>query len=394
MEIISTTPSKTVPRSKIWLVYLAGLLLAIHFASVTYINSSLLKRFVGDGAVSALYALGSLLSILFLFLMPRILRKRGSVFAFLFFIALEIFAVFGMGSSSTAAVIIILFLLHIAGDSVLYLCLDVNMEEETKSEGTTGGKRGALLEFENIAWTLSPLALIFLVNKSSFSGVYLLSGAILIPLFIIVMLFFKNTRRSDQAQASIIASLNSLRHKSDEARVMAAQFLLNFFYSWMIIYMPLVLNEQMGFSWPQIGMIFSIMLLPYLLFELPIGILADRKYGETEIMTIGFIVMAFSTAFIPFIHSASFWLWAATLFVTRIGATLVEMSSESYFFKHVKEENTGIMSLFRTVRPLSYTLAPLIAFPIVFFTSYSASFYFLALFTSLGLFFIPRVDTK
>ena len=104
--------------------------------------------------------------------------------------------------------------------------------------------------------------------------------------------------------------------------------------------------------------------------------------------------MSLSTFIIPFLQSPIFWIWATVLFITRIGASLVEISSESYFFKHVKEEDTGLISLFRMARPLSFILAPLVAIPVVYFFSYSTSFYFLALLTLSGLLFIPKVDTK
>jgi lipopolysaccharide export LptBFGC system permease protein LptF len=87
-------------------------------------------------------------------------------------------------------------------------------------------------------------------------------------------------------------------------------------------------------------------------------------------------------------------MWALVLFATRIGASIVEVSNESYFFKHVKENDTALISLIRIARPLSFIVAPLFALPVIYFTSYSSSFYFLAFFVLLGLFFIPKVDTR
>ena len=192
----------------------------------------------------------------------------------------------------------------------------------------------------------------------------------------------------------IIPALRSLKRGSDQARIITVQFILNFFYAWMVIYLPLLLSKEMGFSWPQIGVIFTIMLLPFLIFELPAGILSDRKIGEREILALGFVIMFIATFIIPSLVSATFLVWAAILFATRIGASLVEISSETYFFKHVKEADTGLISLFRMTRPLAYVIAPLLALPIIYFFSYSASFYFLAFFVLLGLFFIPKIDTR
>jgi MFS family permease len=381
-------------KKRLTLTYTAGFLMAVHFAAVSYINSSLLEKFVNNGVLSSLYIVGSLLSILCLLVVPFLLRKYGSVPVFLFFIALEIIAVFGLGSVSIASLVIFFFLIHLSGDPSLYLCLDINMEDNTKEESTTGTKRSILLTISNFAWLLAPLAFIFLINKNGFGKVYLLSGLALIPLFLMVVFLFKNIKKADTNSSNIFKALKSLKGGGDKVRIIGVQFVLNFFYAWMVIYMPLLLNRQMGFGWDKIGYIFILMLLPFVLFELPAGYLADKKLGEKEILITGFFTMAVATFFIPFLNSPVFWVWGLVLFATRTGASLVEIGSETYFFKHVGKEDTGLISLFRVTRPFAYAISPLLAIPVIYFFSYSTSFFFLAILTLAGLFFIPKVDTK
>jgi MFS family permease len=103
------------------------------------------------------------------------------------------------------------------------------------------------------------------------------------------------------------------------------------------------------------------MLLPFVLFELPVGEMADEKYGEKEFLTMGFVIMGLSTIFISFVTVKIFWIWAALLFITRIGASFVEISSESYFFKQVNPEKTDVISFFRITRPLSFIVGPILA---------------------------------
>lgn len=368
--------------------------MAVHFALISYVNSSLLGQFVGNNILDILYIVGSIIGIFFLVLTPFLLRKFGSFFIFLFFIILEILAVFCMGSVSSAILIIFSFLIQIAVGSVLYLCLDINLEQETKTEGVTGSHRGVFLTFSNIAWVLSPLALTFLITQNNFSKVYFLSGLAMVLLFLIISLFFRNTKKATALSSNIFLAMASLIRQKDQFRITIVQFLLNFFYAWMVIYLPLLLNKEMGFGWDKIGLMFTIMLLPFLLFELPAGFLADKKIGEKEILIAGFIIMSLATFLIPILSTPVFWVWATVLFITRIGASLVEVSSESYFFKYVKADDTGTIDLFRMVRPLAYIIASLLALPIIYFSSYSTSFYFLSLFTLLGLLFIPKVDTK
>ncbi|MFH0804290.1 MAG: MFS transporter [Candidatus Zambryskibacteria bacterium] len=381
-------------KRRLRLVYLAGFLMAAHFALISYVNSSLLGQFVSIGVLNILYIVGSLLDIFLLSLAPFLLRRFGNILSFLFFIALEILVIFGMGFLTSAWLIIFLFILQLAIASVLYFWLDLCLEQETKTENTTGNKRGGLLTFANMAWVISPLALAFLISQNNFSRVYFSAGAILILLLLVVSLSFKNIKRVSVAKTKIFSGFKLLWREKDQLRIALVQFVLNFFYSWMVIYMPLLLSKEMGFGWDKIGLMFTIMLLPFLLFQWPAGFLADKKLGEKEILVTGFIIMSLATLLIPFLSAPVFWIWAAVLFATRIGASLIEVASESYFFKHVKEEDVSEISIFRMVRSFSYVLAPLIAFPIIYFFSYSASFGFLGLFTLSGLFFIPKVDTK
>src|SRR3989344_1380469 len=381
-------------NKRVYLVYLGGFLVAAHYALVVYLNSSLIKQFVGDNTLSLLYVIGSLCSIGTLLLAPFFLRKWGNVVTFLLFIFLEIIAVVGIGSVQLALIVLALFILHQAAESILYFCLDVALEHETTIEDTTGEKRSIFFTVQNVAWVLSPLMIAFLVRGDNFSNVYLLSGLMLAPLFILVFFFFRNPTLVKARDSYIGQAIKILFRGGDTARIFTIQFLLNFFYAWMLIYLPLTLNTEIGFGWDTIGVLFTIMLLPFILFEIPAGFLADRTFGEKDLLIIGLIIMTVATAFIPFLHTASFLLWAILLFSTRIGASIVEISAETYFFKHVKDKDTGLISFFRMAHSIARVFPPLFALLVLHFPSYGFSFLFLALITLSGLLFIPKKDTR
>jgi MFS family permease len=163
----------------------------------------------------------------------------------------------------------------------------------------------------------------------------------------------------------------------------------------MIVYTPIYMNKHIGFSWPEIGIIFTIMLVPFILFELPVGELEDDKYGEKEFLTIGFIVMGLSTLFISFITVKSFWMWATILFITRIGASIVEISSDTYFFKKVDDQKTDIISFFRITRPLSFIVAPLLATVILQFIPFQYIFIIIGSIMIIGAHYaLALTDTK
>ncbi|PIQ67008.1 MAG: hypothetical protein COV95_01075, partial [Candidatus Zambryskibacteria bacterium CG11_big_fil_rev_8_21_14_0_20_40_24] len=120
-----------------------------------------------------------------------------------------------------------------------------------------------------------------------------------------------------------------------------------------------------------------------------------KKYGEKEIVFIGLLIIAISVFFMPFIHSPSFLIWSAVLFLSRVGASIVEAGTESYFFKHVGGSDVNVISAFRIVRPLSYVAAPLVAFVTLRTFDLRNSYFVLAIIVSMGLYFILKIkDTK
>jgi MFS-type transporter involved in bile tolerance (Atg22 family) len=167
--------------------------------------------------------------------------------------------------------------------------------------------------------------------------------------------------------------------------VFAAQTLLRFFYAWMVIYTPLYLSQYIGFSWSQIGIMFSIMLLPFLILELPLGKVVDSAFGEKKIMVFGFVLLVATVACIPFLTTSTFAVWTGVLFTSRIGAACVEMATESYFFKHVNGSLADTISLFRMARPATYVAVSAVATLTLGIISLQWSFLILAVIMVIGV---------
>jgi MFS family permease len=121
------------------------------------------------------------------------------------------------------------------------------------------------------------------------------------------------------------------------------------------------------------------MLSPFVLLQYPLGRIADMRFGEKEILIFGLIVMGLATLMITTIESPTIWVWAITLLVTRIGAATVEVMSDSYFFKHVDEEDTGLVSVYRAVAPLAGVIMPILGALII------GAYSYIALFSCLGV---------
>jgi MFS family permease len=116
-----------------------------------------------------------------------------------------------------------------------------------------------------------------------------------------------------------------------------------------------------------------------------LGYIADKYIGEKEILVTGFIILAGSTALMSFVDSNSFWIWALVLFMTRVGASMIEIMTETYFFKKITSTDVSIIGAFRMTRPFIYTLSPLLGSLLLFVIDSKYLFLLLGIFMLYGI---------
>jgi MFS family permease len=164
----------------------------------------------------------------------------------------------------------------------------------------------------------------------------------------------------------------------------------------MVIYAPLYLYNIIGLSWSEIGIIFTIMLTPFVILEYPLGVIADKYLGEKEILMLGFGIAGTATiVFGTLGESVPLAAWGFVLFLTRVGASMIESMTEIYFFKKITDRNTNIISVFRNTIPVAYTIAPIIASVLLFRLPYQALFVILGFICWMGIFLSLRIhDTR
>ncbi len=341
-------------------LFVSNVFISFHYALIIYVNSSFLSSFFSETQVSALYIIGSILDTLLLLNASKILEKLGNYKFITYCIILETLATLGMAFSLVPFLSGLFFIVHLLTISMLLFNMDVLIEAVSTNEAMTGEIRATYLTLTSVTIVVAPTIVAYLLRGNMYIYVYGLSALALFPLWNI-MKRFKKLENPRVAHIQIRETVLAYLKDSNLYNIFISQFLLQFFYAYMVVYVPIYLTKYVGFSWSEIGIMFTIMLLPFILFELPIGELTDGKYEEREFLTIGFIIMGLSTLFISFITVKVFWIWTAVLFLTRVGASFVEISNESFFFKQVDKEKTDIISFFRMTRPISFILAPLLA---------------------------------
>jgi len=366
------------------IIYIVSFFFTLHAAVPVYINSSFLSTLISEKYVGLIYSVAALLAIIALILIPRLLKLVGDYFATLLFIVLEIVALIGIAFLEDANLIIALFIISSALITLISFDFDLIVEGFSKN-ASTGSIRGLYLTFANVAWIIAPTLAALLLANDAYWRVYLAAAIIFIPGLFIFAGRLESFKDPLYRMLHFRRAFAIVWHDKNLRYIFSISFLLQFFFTLMVIYTPLYLHEYIGFEWKEIGPMFSIMLIPFLLLEAPLGHLADKILGEKELLIAGFFMMALATGAIYFFAAHSFALWATILFMTRVGAACVEVMTETYFFKKVSAGDAAIIGLNRSVRPFAGLIGPLVATGILVVAALPSLFLALAVLMLFGI---------
>lgn len=335
---------------------------------------------------------GAASGILGYLIAPWIIRKLGNHTTSILLVCVQIGIFYGFISSSSIKTLAILFALQIAVASLIHLTLDIFLETYTDSH-KVGTVRGLYISTLNASWVIAPLIGSMLIGSTeNYRATYVAALAMLFPLLYLIYRNFPRFKDPIYRNFSPWQLIKKIFSSKDWVKLFTANIILQTFYAWMVVYSPIYLHKTIGFDWDEIGIILTIMLLPFVLIQYPLGKVADQKYGEKEIMAIGFTIMGIATIMLPLLSMKSVLIWAVALFITRIGAAAVEIMIETYFFKKVSIRDSAVLGSFRITRHASYILAPLITIIGLKFTTLPYLFTIVGVIALLGVY--PALTIK
>jgi MFS family permease len=366
-------------------IYASSFFFAFHSALLTYVESSFLGTFLSNTLIGVIFALSSIVAILGLVLMPTLLNKYGNYRILLFLLIIEIITLTILADlNSPIKLIIPIFIIHLAIYPLVFFSMDIFLESRSPNI-ITGKIRGIYLTIQNVAWIAPPLIAGLILSSGDYWKIFASAVTVLFPTFLIALWKFREFHDPPYTRIPFLSTIKEVWRRRDLYRIFMSSLLLSFFFSWMVIYTPLYLNKHMGMAWGDIGIIFTIMLLPFVLFSFPSGSLSDTRFGGKEMLSLGFVIMAISTGILTFVTSQSIIIWATLLFITRVGATLVQTMNESYFFKQINVSDVAIISVFRYAQPLGYLLGPIAASALLYFVDFRFIFLVLGIIMLYGL---------
>jgi len=381
--------------TELQLLYFFTAFLALHAAIPQYGNSGFLGTFLDEQTVGIVFAAASVLTLFALLNLPKILKRFGVYTTASSLIVLEIFTLIILGISTLSTLTIIAFILHLFLARSLFYTLDI-LTENLSAPERTGVIRATLLTVLNTAILVSPILLSLILGPDSRYGLmYLVAALMLVPALFFLSVGFRHFKDPIYDSINARGALSKILRSKDLFNIFAAGFLLRFFFAWMTIYTPLYLINTIGFDWSVLGLIFAFMLLPFVLFEISIGSAADKYIGEKEFLTTGFIITGLTTIALSFITVPNAILWALALFATRFGASLIEASTESYFFKQVEPSESGVVALYRALSPTAFFVAPIVSTLALIFIDIRYTFVVLGTVILTGVIYaLAIVDSK
>jgi fucose permease len=381
-----------------WSVYVLSLVYIFHSLIVAFINSTYMEQFLSPSGVGALFTLGSLLSVCAFLSFTPLLRRVGNNTLTTLIALLDIVALIVLGTTDSALLAIGAFLLFLTVNPLLFLSIDIYAESIIGSdESGTGSKRGLTLTLMSTASMLAPLTMgIITATTGTLNAVYLVAALCFLPFIIFLRVYYRGFIDPPYTSVAYQATIRKVMESRNLRNVCGAHFLLQMFFVWMIVYVPLYLVTDIGISWENLGNILAVAMAAYVLFEYPVGLLADRKWGEQEMMAIGFVILAITASLIGALPvSAGVGAWMVLMFSSRVGAALVETTTESYFFKQTQGGDADLINFFRLLRPLANVCGAFIGSICVALLPFSFTFFILGILMLPGILLAMRItDTR
>lgn len=338
-------------KNKVYAVSGAVFLLGFLETLYIYVLSTYFGEIVGAENVSYFYMAAYAAMLLSLLFLQPLIRYAGKARAAYFLFCVSIALLAFLAALPPSFGMLFVLVLFLTATSLIWVVLDVLLEGFSNDE-RSGRIRGLYLTVMNLGILIAPLLSSRILIESGYSGIFLIALIGFSFLFLYMLLVFRHDNEAPQEHIRLGSALRTvLRHRAlfDSYLIATA---LNFFYAMMIIYTPLYLLER-GFGWDAIGLIFTFMLLPFIFIQYPLGLFADRKYGEKELLILSFLITVAATLALGYFSEAGFAALVAMLVFTRVGVAGIEVLNESYFFKHISGRDVHIVAFFRTARPLA-----------------------------------------
>jgi MFS family permease len=339
--------------------YAMTFLYALHYAIPLYATSSYLHTFFNSSIVSAIYVIGSILALIASLSISKSI-KQFHRYEFTFVIALaELFVVALFGHSENHYLLPIFFIIHFILQILLFISLNVFIESFS-AHAKIGSIRGLFLAILNLGIFVSPLIGGVILSVFSFSMLYTISALTLVPYLYFLHTYLHHIKEPAYHTVNVFkAATQAFKNKNIRAAIIA-ELVVQSFYAVMIIYSPLYLTALGIPLTTYLTIILPIALVPLVILPYELGMLADKKYGEKEMLIIGLLILTLTTFITVILTTKDIRVWTLLFVASRIGASFVETMAFSYYFKKVDIRDPSLTALFINMHGMGTLLVSLV----------------------------------
>lgn len=377
-------------KKKLFILDAISFALGFQAALIAYVTSTYLKENTGMGSVGFFYFLAYAASLFVLLHTHHLVKQYGKSNIYLLFMGLKLCSLYGVAIFSHSIAGSIFALLVLFSGQLMWTALDIIIESFSK-DSVTGTIRGKHLAITNAGWLFAPALAARLAEGGGYRWVFLISAVFVTAVFLVSLRYLRNINHNIKKDLCLMDVLRKIFRRSNVAKIYYVSLTLEVFYAVMVVYTPIYLLS-LGYDWIAIGKIFTVMLVPFVILQYPIGVIADRKTGEKEWMMVAMVLMGIFTAFVAFMGKATIISWMVILFFTRIGAAIIEVLRDSYFYKQIQPSDVDLIDFFRTTRSISYIIATAACTVLIFFIELPMLFLVLAVFVLIAL--VPMYNMK
>jgi MFS family permease len=344
---------------------------------VVYVLSTFFEKSSGMVNIGIFYTVAYLFVLLIFLNLHKTVRRLGKSNVFFFTILMKILAIGLLIFSGAEKISIIWGIIYLIAAAIEWTMLDVILESFSQDQ-VSGRIRGLHLTVFNAGFLFGPFLSAKILEKFDFYGIFTLAFILASIIFVVALVGLRKVNHQFSQRLSVPNLIKKIWKRKNIIRIYWISFVLEAFFALMVIYIPIYLIDVMRFSWADIGKVFTIMLLPFVILQYPMGVLADKKFGEKEFLLFSIILMGLATLTVYFVYSQNIWVWALLLFMTRVGAALIEVLRDSYFYKQVSGYDVDLINFFRTAMPMGYIFSTAISALILIFLPIKFAFILVA----------------
>lgn len=367
------------------ILYFAYFFFSWGIGFTVYSNSSVIESINGRESIGLIYGISAALSlVLSTWVTPNVIKFLGNRKTAGLAIILELIAILGIRFVTEPRMFAISFILFLAAQILISFNFDIFFEHNTQKDNS-GKARGTVVALQHVGRMLGPIIAAVLTVRVGIRVPYDFSFILMIITGILLYFATKNFKDKIYVPISFIKSFKIILKRPDIYKPLTSLLLLQIFYALMVTFVPVYLFDVKNIPKESLGVLFTIMLTPFVVLGYPIGKNLDSGASGKRIARYGLFIMAITTIIFPFINTSSLVVWGLVLLMSRVGAVILETAGEGIFFKSINEEETELLGIMRDMQPIGYFVASLISIIVIYFGDIKDIFYVIGFILIIGI---------